>query len=152
MLIELKNDLRIRCCFVIHLFQASVGLLISFHIRGKLHSVDQYLNFKLTGLLVFNFYNRMCLWLSHRNPRRKWREIPSLTVCDIYIYPWLCCQVYVSVVLASRRIFMMTTCRYVHLSKDDVDIDILQATFPTFMRAPYCQGFWFSLHLAGFNA
>ena len=42
-------------------FQASVGLLISFHIRGKLHSVDQYLNFKLTGLLVFNFYNRMCL-------------------------------------------------------------------------------------------
>ena len=61
MLIELKNDLRIRCCFVIHLFQASVGMLISFNIRGKLHSVDQYLNFKLTGLLVFNFHNRMCL-------------------------------------------------------------------------------------------
>jgi hypothetical protein len=35
----------------------------------------------------------------------------------------------------------MTHCRYVHLSKDDVELEVLQAKFlPAFSTAPHHQG------------
>ncbi len=94
MLIELKNDLRIRYCFVIHFFNASVGMLISFILGASciLLTNTSTSSWQVTLSPTFTF---RYTWHSHRNPRRKWREVPSLTVCDIYFYPWLCCQVFV---------------------------------------------------------
>ena len=77
--------------------------------------------------------------ISIRHSRGKWREVPSFAVCHFNIHSRLCRQVvfFATTAAVSWSVFMFW-CRYVHLSKDDVDIDILQATVPTFMSMQQC--------------
>jgi len=112
-------------------------LLISIWCRGKLHSVDQYLNFKLTGYVPFQRHHPCLRLTSHADIRveneEKYPHLLSVTSIFIrgsvvrYLVVALCC--------------VKSSSRYVHLSKDDVDIDILQANFTALMSMPAFLGF-----------
>ena len=110
MLIELKNDLRIRCCAITQRDDSSLSsffqtkhifLLISAWCRGKLHSVDQYLNFKLTGYVALQ--RHQCLRLTPKIDIRveneeKYPHLLSVTSIFIrgsvvrYFFCCFCCK------------------------------------------------------------
>jgi len=117
-------------------------LLISIWCRGKLHSVDQYLNFKLTGYVPFQRHHP-CLRLTSNADIRVENEekYPHLlSVTSIFIRGSV--VRYLVVAFAAVSICCVkSSSRYVHLSKDDVDIDILQANFTALMSMPAFLGF-----------
>ena len=121
---------------------ARVVLLISHCHRGKLHSVDQYLNFKLTGSLFFR------VLIAPVGP-----PLPLTFIVDIRVeneekYPHLLSVTSIFIRGSVVRYalgevaplsIITPCCRYVHLSKDDVELEILQATSLSFTRAPHRQ-------------
>jgi small nuclear ribonucleoprotein (snRNP)-like protein len=123
-----------------HFLCVRVVLLISHCHRGKLHSVDQYLNFKLTGSLFFRVV------FAPVGPPLLLTSIVDIRVENEEKYPHLLSVTSIfirgSVVryalgeVAPPLSIITPCCRYVHLSKDDVELEILQATSPSFTRAP----------------